>query len=91
MTFEYKANKEERRKEETKTEEKSLENGLLSRLEVLGLCKAEEKEKLDNARSCSQVGLCQHCHDVWHKRFDDDGVNVFRRNGKSLWWSSAKD
>ena len=22
---------------------------------------------------------------------DDDGVNLFRRNGKSLWWSSAKD
>ena len=66
VTFEYKANKEESRKEETRNEErrslekrsleeKSLETGLLARLEALGLCKAEEREKLDKARSFSQV------------------------------------
>ena len=55
VTFEYKANKEERRKEETRNGEKILETGLLARLEALGLCKAEEMEKLEEARSCSQV------------------------------------
>ena len=55
VTFEYKASKEERRKEETRSEEKSLETGLLVRLETLGLCKTEERKKLEEARSCSQV------------------------------------
>ena len=56
VTFEYKASKEERRKEDTRNEkEKSLETGLLSRLEALGLCKTEEREKLEEARSFSQV------------------------------------
>ena len=56
VTFEYKASKEERRKEDTRNEkEKSLETGLLARLEALGLCKTEEREKLEEARSCSQV------------------------------------
>ena len=55
VTFEYKASKEERRKEETRNEEKSLETGLLARLEALGLCKTEERKKLEKARSCSQV------------------------------------
>ena len=56
VSFEYKASKEERKKEETRNEkEKSLETGLLARLEALGLCKTEEKAKLEEARSCSQV------------------------------------
>ena len=59
VTFEYKASKEERRQEETRREEKSLETkletGLLARLEALGLCKTEERKKLEKARSCSQV------------------------------------
>jgi len=45
VTFEYKASKEERRQEETRREEKSLETGLLARLEALGLCKTEERKK----------------------------------------------
>ena len=63
VTFEYKANKEvyKANKEETgssretKKGERTLETGLLERLEALGLCKAEEMEKLDKARRCSQV------------------------------------
>ena len=55
VTFEYKASKEERRQEETRREEKSLETGLLARLEALGLCKTEERKKLEKARSSSQV------------------------------------
>ena len=55
VTFEYKASKEERRQEETRKEERSLETGLLARLEALGLCKTEERKKLEKARSCSQV------------------------------------
>ena len=59
VTFEYKASKEERRQEETRKEEKSLETkletGLLARLEALGLCKTEERKKLEKARSSSQV------------------------------------
>ena len=57
VTFEYKASKEERRQEETRKEERSLETGLLARLEALGLCKTEERKKLEEARSCSQVRL----------------------------------
>ena len=56
VTFEYKANKGETgSSRETKNGERTLETGLLERLEALGLCKAEEMEKLDKARRCSQV------------------------------------
>ena len=46
---------EVRRNEETRKEERSLETGLLARLEALGLCKTEERKKLEKARSSSQV------------------------------------
>ena len=98
VTFEYKASKEERRKEEMRNEEKSLETGLLARLEALGLCKAEDREKLEEARSCSQVSLT---HFEFLAGSPYEGIFLIgtsnkhdlnpRRNGKSLLWSSAKD
>jgi len=81
VTFEYKANKEELRKEETRKGEKRLETGLLARLETLGLCKAEEREKLDKARSCSQekweelvVELCQRLTSEEGEEEEEEGV-----------------
>ena len=67
VTFEYKANKEVCKgnteetgsSRETKNGERMLETGLLERLEALGLCKAEEMEKLDKARRSSQVRRAQ--------------------------------
>ena len=73
VTFEYKANKEELRKEETRKGEKTLETGLLARLETLGLCKAEEREKLDKARSCSQVNP-SHSLRLWEHLPEKEGA-----------------